>query len=118
MRMANIGDEEGGCARIAISPSFPNLLFAVCRSSNVSPLQDCSSLGIISMTKFFFKKTAVKDGADLKKINHVLSPVHVKDRSSRRTTIAFVKGQAVTQKLFFVVQKHFLVHLACALKDF
>ena len=27
-----IGDEEGGCARIAISPSFPNLLYTVCRS--------------------------------------------------------------------------------------
>ena len=27
-------------------------------------------------------------------------------------TIAFVKGQSVTQKLFFVVQQHFLVHLA------
>ena len=25
---AIIGDEEGGCARIAISASFPNLLFA------------------------------------------------------------------------------------------
>ena len=47
--MAIVGDENGGCARIAISPSFPNLLSAVCRSSNVSPLQDiCSGL-------FFFR---------------------------------------------------------------
>ena len=43
VRMAIIGDEDGGCARIAISPSFPNLLFAVCRSSNVSPPQDTIS---------------------------------------------------------------------------
>ena len=49
MRMAIIKDEDGGCARIAISPSFPNLLYTVCRSSNASPLTDtfqsCSSLG-------------------------------------------------------------------------
>ena len=37
--------------------------------------------------------------------------LHVQDRSSRwKTYIAFVKGQSVTQKLFFFVQ-HFLVHL-------
>ena len=35
--MAIVGDEDGGCARIAISPSFPHLLYTVCRSSNVSP---------------------------------------------------------------------------------
>ena len=35
---AIIGDEECGCARIAISPSFPNLLFTVCRSSIARPL--------------------------------------------------------------------------------
>ena len=56
--------------------------------------------------------------APIQKLHHFLSPVHVKDRSSRRTTVAFVKGQAVTEKIFFVVQKHFLVLLACALKDF
>ena len=43
--------------------------------------------------------------------------LHVEDRISRRTTIAFVKGQSVTQKLFLVVQKHFLVYLACVLND-
>ena len=32
--MAIVGDEDGGCARITISPSFPNLLYSVCRSSN------------------------------------------------------------------------------------
>ena len=57
MRMAIVGDEDS--ARIAISPSFPNLLYTVCRSSNVSPLPDtfqpCSSSGIISTAKFFFK---------------------------------------------------------------
>ena len=47
-RMAIIGDEDSGCARIAISPSFPNLLYTVCRSSNVSPLPDTFS------TLFFF----------------------------------------------------------------
>ena len=46
---AIVGDEDGGCARIAISPSFPNLLYAVCRSSNVSPLPDTFS------TLFFFR---------------------------------------------------------------
>ena len=48
MRMAIVGDEDGDCARIAISPSFPNLLYTVCRSSNVSPLPDTFS------TLFFF----------------------------------------------------------------
>ena len=43
---AVIGDEEGGCARIAISPSFPNLLFTVCRSSIAIPL---------SLLDIFFK---------------------------------------------------------------
>ena len=47
--MAIVGDEDGGCARIAISPSFPNLLYTVCRSSNVSPLPDTFS------TLFFFR---------------------------------------------------------------
>ena len=46
-------------------------------------------------------------------VNHTSCPqLHVQDRSSRRTTIAFVKGQSV----FLVVQKHFLVHLACAFR--
>ena len=47
--MAIVGDEDGGCARIAISPSFPNLLYTVYRSSNVSPLPDTFS------TFFFFR---------------------------------------------------------------
>ena len=33
--------------------------------------------------------------------------LQIQDRSSRRTSIAFVKGLMVTQKLFLVVQKHF-----------
>ena len=48
MWMAIIGDEDGGCAGFAISPSFRNLLYTVCRSSNVSPLPDTFS------TLFFF----------------------------------------------------------------
>ena len=45
MSMAIVGDADGGCARITISPSFPNLLYTVCRSSkfNVSPLPDTFS---------------------------------------------------------------------------
>ena len=38
-----VGDEDGDCERIAISPSFPNLLYTVCRSSNVSPPPDTFS---------------------------------------------------------------------------
>ena len=49
MRIAIIGDGDGGCARFAISPSFRNLLYTVCRSSNVSPLPDTFS------TLFFFR---------------------------------------------------------------
>ena len=48
MSIAIVDDEDGGCARIAISPSFPNLLYTVYRSSNVSPLPDTFS------TFFFF----------------------------------------------------------------
>ena len=47
MRMGIVGDEDG--ARIAISPSFPNLLYTVCRSSNVRPLPDTC------LTLFFFR---------------------------------------------------------------
>ena len=47
--MEIVGDEDGGCATIAISPSFPNLLYTVCRSLNVSPLPDTFS------TFFFFR---------------------------------------------------------------
>ena len=67
--MAIVGDEDGSCARISMSPSFPNLLYTVCRSLNVSPLPDAFS------TLFFFRdnldgevflyKSAVKDGVDL-----------------------------------------------------
>ena len=67
--MAIVGNVDGGCARNAISSSFPNLLYTVCRSSNVNPLPDTFS------TLFFFKdnfdgevflyKSAVKDSPDL-----------------------------------------------------
>ena len=43
MRTAIVGDEDGGYTRIAISPSFNNLLYTVCRSSNVGPLPDTFS---------------------------------------------------------------------------
>ena len=43
--------------------------------------------------------------------------LHVEDRSSRRTTIAFVKGQSVTQNLFFGCPKTFS-RASFALKDF
>ena len=79
MRMAIIADEEGGCARIAISPSFPNLLFAVYRSSNVSPLQDTFSRLFFFRDNFddkvFCLKSAVKDGADLKKNTSLPQPI-------------------------------------------
>ena len=58
MRVAIIGDEEGGCARIAMSPSFPNLLYTVDLQMSAYfwiLFQPCSSLGIISTAKFFFK---------------------------------------------------------------
>ena len=42
-------DEDGGFERIAISPSFPNLLYTVFRSSNASPLPDIFS------SMFFFR---------------------------------------------------------------
>ena len=67
--MAIVGDEDGGCARIAISPSFPNLLYSVCRSSNVSPLPDTFSTLFFFRDNFdgevFLYKSAIKDGADL-----------------------------------------------------
>ena len=111
MRMAIVGDEDGGCARIAISPSFPYLLYTVCRSSNVSPLPDTFStlfsLGIISTAKFFFYKSAVKDGADLA-INRTSCPqLHVQDRRSRRTTITFVKCQSVSKNYFSLCKNIF-----------
>ena len=56
--------------------------------------------------------------AQIQKKNTSRPQLHVQDRSSRQTTIALVKGQSVNQKSFFFVQKHLLVHLACALKDF
>ena len=69
MRMAIVGDEDCGCARIAISPSLPNLLYAVCRSSNVSPLPDTFSTLFLFRNNFagevFLQKSAAKDGADL-----------------------------------------------------
>ena len=52
------------------------------------------------------------------RIQHWMVPqLHVEDRSSRRTTIAFVKGQSVTQNLFFGCPKTFS-RASCALKDF
>ena len=69
MRMAIVGDEDGGCARIAISPSFPDLLYTVWRSSNVSRLPDTFSTLFFFRDNFdgevFFYKSAVKDSADL-----------------------------------------------------
>ena len=59
LRMAIVGDEDGGCARIAISPSF---LICCTLFADLQMLahfrilfQPCSSLGIISTAKFFFK---------------------------------------------------------------
>ena len=109
--MAIVGDEDGGCARIAISPSFPNLLYTVCRSSNVSPLPDTFS------TLFFFWDNF--DGEVFltvccrrwrRFINRTSCPqLHVQDRRSRRTTIAFVKGQSVSKNYFSLCKN--IVHL-------
>ena len=61
MRMAIIGgDGNGGCARIAMSPSFPNMLYRLFADLQMPAhfrklFQRCSSLGIISRAKFFFK---------------------------------------------------------------
>ena len=61
VRMAIIGgDGDGGRARIAISPSFPNLLYRLFADLQMPAhfrilFQPCSSLGIISTAKFFFK---------------------------------------------------------------
>ena len=41
--MTIVEDEDGGCARIAISASYPNLLYTVYRSSNASTLPDTFS---------------------------------------------------------------------------
>ena len=43
------GDQVGGFERIAVSPSFPNLLYTVFRSPNASPLLDIFS------NMFFFR---------------------------------------------------------------
>ena len=71
--------------------------------------QACSSLGNADGEVFLWQ-SAVKGGADL---NTYITPsqLHVQYRSSLWKTIVFVKGQSVTQKLLFVVRKHFLVHL-------
>ena len=67
--MAIVGNEDGGCGRITRSPSFPNLLYTVCRSSSVSPLPDTFStlffLRDNSDGEVFLLRAAVKDGADL-----------------------------------------------------
>ena len=61
VRVAIIGgDGDGGCARIAISPSFPNLLYRLFADLQMPAhirilFQPCSSLGIISKAKSFFK---------------------------------------------------------------
>ena len=54
------GDGDGGCAWIAISPSFPNLLYRLFVDLQMPAhfwilFQPCSFLGIISEAKFFFK---------------------------------------------------------------
>ena len=67
MSMTIVGDEDRGCARIAISPSFADLLYTVSRSSNVTPLPDTFSTLFFFRDDFdgevFFLKFAVKDGA-------------------------------------------------------
>ena len=52
VRMAIIGDEDGGFLRIAISRSFPNLLYRLFADLQMPAhfrelFQPCSSLGII-----------------------------------------------------------------------
>ena len=84
-----------------ISPSFTNLLYRLFADLQMSAhfrilLQPCSSLGIISTATFFFKKSAVKDGADLKNVRHVLSCTYKTVVLDGQLTIAFVKGQCVT----------------------
>ena len=90
-------------ARIAISPSFPNLLYTVGRSSNVSPLPDTFSTLFFFRDNFdgevFLKKVCCKRWR--RSINRTLCPqLHVQDRRFRRTTIAFVKGQSVSKNYF------------------
>ena len=63
--MAIIGDEDGGFARIAISRSFPNLLYRLFADLQMPAdfqnlFQPCSSLGIISTAKFFLIATRLK----------------------------------------------------------
>ena len=81
--MVIIRDEECGCARIAISPLFPNLLYTVCRSSNASPLPDNfqpgSSLGNADGQVFLWM-SAVKDGTDL---NTSRPQLHAQECSSQ-----------------------------------
>ena len=60
LRMGIIGDEDGGFARIVIRPSFPNLLYRLFADLQMLAhfrilFQPCSSSGIISTAKFFFK---------------------------------------------------------------
>ena len=86
---AVIGDEEGGCARITISPLFPNLLYTVCRSWSIaSPLRLpdiflklCSSLDNAGGRSFSGGggTSAVKDGIDLNTLRPLL---HIQDCSS------------------------------------
>ena len=108
MVMAIIADEEGSCSGMAI-PSFPNLLYTVFSSSNASPIPDIfsTSLFFIADCQSFLLTSAVKDArCRCKYITS--SAAYTRPHFS---TIVFVKGQSVTQNLFFVMQKHLLMHL-------
>ena len=103
MRIAFIeGDGDGGCARIAISRSFPNMLSQLFADLQMPAhfriiFQPCSSLGIFSTAnQVFLKKSAVKDGAHLKEVHYVLSCTYKTVVLDGQLTIAFVKGQSVT----------------------
>ena len=118
--MAIIGDEDGGCARIAITLHFLICcsLFAYLQMSAHFRIlfQPCSSLGTVSTTKFFFK-SAVKDGADLKK-NTSRPQLHVQDRSSRWITYyCFRQGSICDSKIIFRCATRFS-SAPCALKNF
>ena len=107
----DLRDEDGGCARIAIRISFSNLRYTVCWSSNVNPPPDTFSTLLFfrkkSTAKFFFK---LKVCCKRWRRNRTSSPqLHVQDRRSRRTTIAFVKGQSVSKNYFSLCKN--IVHL-------
>ena len=99
-------DGGGGFERTAVSPSFPNLLYTVFKSSNASPLPDIFS------TMFFFRycgwwrlplNDCIKRWRRSKYITSSATWLAV-------TRPEFSKVQAVTQKLFFVAREHLLMH--------